>query len=127
MLRNSIGEVIYKSLHKNIQPNIEIFKIHSGEGSPMQFTPKDLKTLDWAKLDYIKFLTFYNMLLYEKDWYFEYLAKWTWYQQSQGHDSVVLFSTNKMIDKFIETYNRLFQDQITTDEAKPLKLIGDSK
>lgn len=126
MLRNSTGEVIYKSLHKNIQPDIQIFNLPSGPGSAMEFTPKDLKTLDWCRNDYIKFLTFHNMLLYEKDWYFEYLADWTNYQQKMGHDSVVLFSTNKMIDKFIEKYNERYPS-IPGSEQQPLKLVGDSK
>jgi hypothetical protein len=126
MLKNSTGEVIYKSEHKNIQPDVQIFNLPSGPNSNMEFTPKDLKTLDWCKNDYIKFLTFHNMLLYEKDWYFEYLADWTHYQQQMGHDSVVLFSTNKMIDKFITIYNNKFPDNINTN-FEPLKLIGDSK
>ena len=126
MLRNSTGSVIYKSLHKNIQPDIQIFNLPSGPGSAMEFTPKDLKTLDWCRNDYIKFLTFHNMLLYEKDWYFEYLVDWTHYQQSIGHDSVVLFSTNKMIDKFIEKYN-LKYPTAPDSEKYPLKLVGDSK
>lgn len=126
MLRNSTGSVIYKSLHKNVQPDIQIFNLPSGPGSQMEFTPKDLKTLDWCRNDYIKFLTFHNMLLYEKDWYFEYLADWTHYQQSIGHDSVVLFSTNKMIDKFIEKYNKKYPSS-EESEYHPLKLVGDSK
>jgi len=126
MLQASIGEVIYKSLHKNIQPDIQIFNLPSGPNSEMEFTPKDLKTLDWCKNDYIKFLTFHNMLLYEKDWYFRYLGQWTKYQQDIGHDSVVLFSTNKMIDKFIDEYIKANPECVGTDK-EPLKLVGDSK
>jgi len=138
MLKNSIGNVIYKSEHKNVHPDVEIFKLPTSENSPMEFNQKDLKTLGWAAKDYIKFLTFHNMLLYEKDFYFEYLARWTFYQQLQGHNSVVLFSTNKMIDKFIDIYTDLFSDRFGEIHAvaklknpnisvEPLKLIGNSK
>ena len=127
LLTNSTGEVIYKSDHKNYHPDVEIFSLYS-EDNDMVFTSKEKQTLGWAaKNDYIKFLTFYNMFLYNKNFYFDYLARWVKYQQSQGHVSVVLFSTIKMIDKFIEYYNKLFENEYIQEEAKPLKLIGNSK
>jgi len=131
LLQNSIGEVIFKSDHKNFHPKIEIFDLNSDDGSPLAFSKKELQTLIWAaKTDYIKFLTFYNMFLYEKDFYFDYLAKWVKYQRSQGHVSVVLFTTIKMIDKFIEHYKNLFTEEewlLLPEDERPLKLIGNSK
>lgn len=131
LLKNSIGDVIFESDHKNYHPNIEIFNLNSEENTPLEFSKKEIQTLGWAaKTDYIKFLTFYNMFLYNRDFYFEYLAKWTKYQRSQGHVSVILFTTIKMIDKFIEQYKAQFSDEeyeALDEDEKPLKLIGNSK
>jgi len=131
LLQNSIGEVIFKSDHKNYHPNVEIFNLNSDENTPLEFSKKEIQTLGWAaKTEYIKFLTFYNMFLYNKDFYFDYLAKWTKYQRSQGHVSVILFTTIKMIDKFIEHYKNQYTEEEynnLSEDEKPLKLIGNSK
>jgi superfamily II DNA or RNA helicase len=131
LLINSIGDVIFKSDHKNYHPKIEIFSLNAEEGSELEFSKKELQTLGWAAgNDYIKFLTFYNMFLFNRDFYFDYLAKWTRYQRSTGHVSVVLFTTIKMIDKFIEYYKAQFTEEEYNnlpEDEKPLKLIGNSK
>jgi superfamily II DNA or RNA helicase len=131
LLQNSIGDVIFESNHKNYHPKIEIFNLNSDENTPLEFSKKEIQTLGWAaKNDYIKFLTFYNMFLYNRDFYFDYLAKWTKYQRSLGHVSVILFTTIKMIDKFIEHYiNQFTEEEYANlpEDEKPLKLIGNSK
>ena len=131
LLQNSIGNVIFESDHKNYHPKVEIFNLNSDENTPLEFSKKEIQTLGWAaKTDYIKFLTFYNMFLYNRDFYFDYLAKWTKYQRSQGHVSVILFTTIKMIDKFIEHYKNQYTEEEYNnlpEDEKPLKLIGNSK
>jgi len=51
------------------------------------------------------FSSFFNMFLATKQSYFDYLAEWVNYNNSIGHNIVVLFSTNKMVQRLKDTVN----------------------
>lgn len=103
LLDNSIGPVFFKSEHQNLIPTIHIHCNH------IQFDQKTLDRLSFFRNDYIRFLTMYNAALYENDAYFEYLADWVNYRYTQGHNSILIFATNKMIFKMNTVLKRKYK------------------
>ena len=95
LFENNIGPLIYESDHQNLIPtcNLRRFMI--------QFDYKQINTLRFMMSDYIRFLAKYNMYLAENEAYIDYVARWVVYRQQQGHQTVVLFSTNKLVMKLV--------------------------
>lgn len=120
ILQNSIGEVIYEADAEVLTPDIQIFRIPDKDFA--EFTEKEKNTLKLKRRDYIQFLTFFNMFLSTKNKYFDYLADWVNYCRYQNHESVILFSTNKMANKMAK-----FIEDKYPNLDKPLVLVGDSK
>jgi len=99
LLKNSVGEVIYEADAEVLTPKIQIKVISQNE---IEFNEKEMNILNAKKFDYIQFLTFFNMLLTNKNKYFEYLSDWVNYYNYQKHNNVILFNTIKMIKKMEE-------------------------
>lgn len=93
LLLNAMGEMFYESDHQNLVPTISLHNAH------VEFNQKEISRLMFSKVDYIRFLATYNMILAEKDEYFNYLADWVVFRYQQGYKTAVLFSTNKMVEK----------------------------
>lgn len=123
LLRVGIGDILYKSEHKNLIPDVEIYNLN------IEFTPSELRRLQSCRTDYIMFLAIYNSILATKQEYFDYISDWVSYNESIGHSVVILFSTNKMVDKLIETIkSRHTRFELGTNtNTKVLQLIGDTK
>jgi superfamily II DNA or RNA helicase len=102
LLDHSIGPVFFKSDHQNLIPTIHI------HCNFIQFDQKTLDRLTYFRNDYIRFLTMYNSGLFENDAYFEYLADWVNFRHSQGHNSILIFATNKMIFKMEKVLKRKY-------------------
>lgn len=117
LLRSAIGEVIYKSTHQNLIPDVDIFKFD------LEFTKEEIKKLNYFKIDYIKFLGIYNSILYNKDEYFEFIYNKIVENLKNNHNVTVLFATNKMIDKLYKLI--LIKNPELAREV--LTLIGDTK
>ncbi|RLA81359.1 MAG: hypothetical protein DRG78_09335 [Epsilonproteobacteria bacterium] len=93
LFRNSTGGILYQSDHQNLIPQVNL---HNGI---IEFTEKEVQRLMFSRTDYIRFMATYNMILETKDAYFEWIANWVEYRNSQGHNTAILFATNKMVHK----------------------------
>jgi len=100
IFRNNTGGTLYHSDHQNLVPHINL------HNAVIEFTPKEIMRLQYAKSDYIRFMATYNMILETKDVYFEWIANWVAYRESQGHKTAVLFATNKMVKKLGDVLTR---------------------
>lgn len=100
IFKNNTGGILYQSDHQNLVPHISLHNAH------IEFTAKELMRLQYAKTDYVRFMATYNMILETKDEYFEWIANWVEYRQSQGHKIAVLFATNKMVKKLGDVLKR---------------------
>lgn len=118
LLKISIGETIYKSEHKNLIPDVQIYNLG------IEFSPREIQRLAGVRGDYIMFLGIFNMILAGKQSYFDYLADWVNYNHSIGHKIVVLFSTNKMVERLKKTIETRHKHLISD---KLLALKGDTK
>jgi len=94
-LYTGIGLITYISTHQNLIPtcNMHLLDIPIG-------------TRDQANLynthrnaNYNLFMIELENFLYKCDAYFSYIADWIWYRIDQGYSCVVLFKTNKMLEK----------------------------
>lgn len=92
LLDNNIGERLYESKHQNLIPEVNIRRFI------LEFNQKEFNSLEYLRNDYIRFLAKYNMFLAENILYLNYVADWVIYRLSQGHEIVVLFSTNKLVN-----------------------------
>lgn len=100
IFKNNTGGILYQSDHQNLIPHISL------HNAIIEFTPKELMRLQYAKSDYVRFMATYNMILETKNEYFEWIANWVEYRQSQGHKTAVLFATNKMVKKLGDVLKR---------------------
>lgn len=100
IFKNNTGGVLYQSDHQNLIPTINL---HNGI---IEFDDQELRRLQFARTDYVRFMATYNMILETKDAYFEWIANWVEYRASQGHNVAVLFATNKMVKKLSNILTR---------------------
>jgi len=118
LMQVSIGGILYRSEHKNLIPDCELYKLN------IEFTDNEIKKLVSVSGDFVMFNSFFTMFLANKQPYFDYLADWVYYNQKQGHKTVVLFSTNKMVKKLHETFIKKYPDY---DKETTLVLTGKTK
>jgi len=122
LLDNNIGPMLYESDHQNLIPIVNIRRYMLSLGK------KELGSLNFLRNDYIKFLAKYNSFLYENDAYIDYIARWVVYRFNEGHDIVVLFTTNKLVSKLkerLEAYNlnNKYVGTLTGKTEKDCKVI----
>ena len=93
LMLNSMGEVLIDLDHQNLIPTITLHNIY------VDFTPDEIRRLNFAKTDYVRFLATHNMILEKKDAYLNHIADWVEYRHKTNHITAVLFATNKMVFK----------------------------
>ena len=94
-LYTGIGPIVYVSTHQNLIPACNMHLL------PVPIAPKKQAKLydTFQKTNYNFFMSELENFLFEVDAYFVYLAEWSIYRHKQGHSCVVLFKTNKMLEK----------------------------
>lgn len=94
-LYTGIGPIVYVSTHQNLIPACNMHLL------PVPIAPKKQAKLydTFQKTNYNFFMSELENFLFEVDAYFVYLAEWLIYRHKQGHSCVVLFKTNKMLEK----------------------------
>lgn len=105
-LYTGIGQIVYISTHQNLIPNCNMHLLD------IPITPKDERELVdiFQKTNYNFFMSKLEDYLFKVDAYFVYIAEWLIYRYKQGYSSVVLFKTNKMLDKL-----KLFLEKLQGD------------
>lgn len=105
-LYTGIGQIVYISTHQNLIPNCNMHMLD------IPIKSKDERELVdiFQKTNYNFFMSKLEDYLFKVDAYFVYIAEWLIYRYKQGHSSVVLFKTNKMLDKL-----KLFLEKIQGD------------
>ena len=105
-LYTGIGQIVYISTHQNLIPSCNMHLLD------VPITQKELKELVdiFQKTNYNFFMSKLEDFLYKVDAYFVYIAEWLIYRYKQGHSTVVLFKTNKMLEKL-----QLFLDKLKGD------------
>jgi predicted helicase len=73
--------------------------------------------------DYPMMLSLFNMYLYNKDGYLQFLAQWIKWFRETDREVVILFSTNKLAKKLSEIFYGMYPEYIN----ETLVLKGDSK
>jgi len=119
LLKNSTGEVLFEAEAEVLTPDVFIQKIPL-ESIP--FAESELKYLQMKSFDYIQYLTYFNMFMTKKNEYFSYLKDWVKYLKANNHQTVILFSTNKLASKM-----GMFLDSKEFYNDKVLVLTGNSK
>ena len=94
-LYTGIGPIVYVSTHQNLIPACNMHLL------PVPIAPKKQAKLydTFQKTNYNFFMSELENCLFELYSYFVYLAEWLIYRHKQGHSCVVLFKTNKMLEK----------------------------
>lgn len=94
-LYTGIGQIVYISTHQNLIPNCNMHMLD------IPISSKDERELVdiFQKTNYNFFMSKLEDYLFKVDAYFVYIAEWLIYRYKQGYSSVVLFKTNKMLDK----------------------------
>lgn len=93
-LYTSIGEMFYVSLHQNLIPTCNMNLM------PITISRKDNSNMFYAyQNNHNYFRTLLEEYLYNRDDYFEYIADWLDFRLKQGHNVVILFQTNQMLNK----------------------------
>lgn len=105
-LYTGIGQIVYISTHQNLIPNCNMHLLD------IPITSKDERELVdiFQKTNYNFFMSKLEDYLFKVDAYFVYIAEWLIYRYKQGYSSVVLFKTNKMLDKL-----KLFLEKLQGD------------
>ena len=105
-LYTGIGQIVYISTHQNLIPNCNMHMLD------IPITPKDERELVdiFQKTNYNFFMSKLEDYLFKVDAYFVYIAEWLIYRYKQGYSSVVLFKTNKMLDKLKMVLEKLQGD-----------------
>ena len=105
-LYTGIGQIVYISTHQNLIPSCNM---HLLDVPISQKEERNLFDI-FQKTNYNFFMSQLEDFLFKVDAYFTYLAEWLIYRHKQGYSSVVLFKTNKMLDKL-----QLFLDKLRGD------------
>lgn len=94
-LYTGIGQIVYISTHQNLIPTCNMHLL------PVKIAQSDLNNLFdlYQKNLYNLFLTRLEELLFKDHYYFVFLTEWLLYRYQQGYSTVILFKTNKMLDK----------------------------
>lgn len=105
-LYTGIGQIVYISTHQNLIPNCNMHLLDT------PITPKEQRELFdiFQKTNYNFFMSKLEDYLFKVDAYFVYIAEWLVYRHKQGYSSVILFKTNKMLEKL-----QLFLNKIKGD------------
>ena len=105
-LYTGIGQIVYISTHQNLIPNCNMHLLQ------IPITQKEERNLFdiFQKTNYNFFMSQLEDFLYKVDAYFVYIAEWLIFRHKQGFSTVVLFKTNKMLDKLQLTLNKLQGD-----------------
>jgi len=117
IFQNNTGDLLYESTHHNLIPEVLLQQCY------IEFTEQEIARLRRMSNDYIMFLATYNSILETKDAYFEWIADWIVYRDSQGYESATLFSNNKMVYKLskILKYRGLDHGVLTGSTSKKLE------
>lgn len=105
-LYTGIGQIVYISTHQNLIPSCNMHLLD------VPITSKEERELFdiFQKTNYNFFMSKLEDFLFKVDAYFVYIAEWLIYRHKQGHKTVVLFKTNKMLEKLQITLDRLRGD-----------------
>ena len=106
-LYTGIGQIVYISTHQNLIPNCNMHLLDT------PITPKEQRELFdiFQKTNYNFFMSKLEDYLFKVDAYFVYIAEWLIYRKKQGFSTVVLFKTNKMLEKL-----ELFVKKLTSGD-----------
>ena len=128
-LYTGIGQIVYISTHQNLIPSCNMHLLDT------PITQKEQRELFdiFQKTNYNFFMSKLEDYLFKVDAYFVYIAEWLIFRYKQGFSTVVLFKTNKMLEKLQIFLNRLKGDleiksTILTNETakKNQKELGSS-
>ena len=102
-LYTGIGQIVYISTHQNLIPNCNMHLLDT------PITPKEQRELFdiFQKTNYNFFMSKLEDYLFKVDTYFVYIAEWLVYRHKQGYSSVILFKTNKMLEKLQLFLNKI--------------------
>jgi len=105
-LYTGIGNIVYISTHQNLIPSCNMHLL------PVPITDRQKAKLydTFQKTNYNFFMSELENFLYEVDAYFIYIAEWIIFRYKQGYSSVILFKTNKMLDKLERILNEKKED-----------------
>ena len=105
-LYTGIGQIVYISTHQNLIPNCNMHLLD------VPITQKEERELFdiFQKTNYNFFMSKLEDFLYKVDAYFVYIAEWLIYRHKQGYSTVVLFKTNKMLEKLQVVLDKLRGD-----------------
>jgi len=92
LLKVSTGELIYKSTHQNLIPDIEIHKVY------VPSSKNENDKIQSVKFDYNMTLGVFNSFMVSKTDYFNYIADVINYNHSNGHNIVILLPTIKLME-----------------------------
>lgn len=102
-LYTGIGQIVYISTHQNLIPNCNMHLLDT------PITQKEQRELFdiFQKTNYNFFMSKLEDYLFKVDAYFVYIAEWLVYRYKQGYSSVILFKTNKMLEKLQLFLNKI--------------------
>ena len=105
-LYTGIGNIVYISTHQNLIPSCNMHLL------PVPISDRQKSKLydTFQKTNYNFFMSELENFLYEVDAYFIYIAEWIIFRFKQGYSSVILFKTNKMLDKLERILNEKKED-----------------
>ena len=94
-LYTGIGTIVYISTHQNLIPTCNMHLL------PIKISNKKREELyrTFEKTNYNFFMSELENFLFEDHDYFNYLSDWIDFRLNQGHSCVILFKTNKMLEK----------------------------
>lgn len=94
-LYTGIGTIVYISTHQNLIPTCNMHLL------PIKISNKKREELyrTFEKTNYNFFMSELENFLFEDHDYFMYLSDWIDFRLNQGHSCVILFKTNKMLEK----------------------------
>lgn len=94
-LYTGIGTIFYISTHQNLIPSCNMHLL------PIQISEKERRNIYdiFEKTNYNFFMSQLEDFLFKDHYYFQYLADWAEHRFKQGYSSVILFKTNKMLEK----------------------------
>jgi len=120
LLNTSIGDVLIEADAEVLTPEIYIQRLNNDF---IHFNEKEAFALKQRMNDYPMMLSLYNMYLYNKDSYLQFLTQWVKWFRDTNREVVILFSTNKLAKKLADILLGLYPE--FQDETLVLK--GDSK
>ena len=120
LLDTSIGDVLIEAEAEVLTPTIYMQRLSNDF---IHFNEKEMFALKQRLTDYPMMLSLFNMYLYNKDGYLQFLAQWIKWFRETDREVVILFSTNKLAKKLSEIFYGMYPEYIN----ETLVLKGDSK